>query len=92
LGQFDAELGDDDVHTSFASRIPQQGRNASNSVELNISTRTRYIYDLLLLAITNQIEKGVDNVDVADQVCFDLCTVNFYCCRSSASRRIIRSH
>ena len=85
MGQFSAELGGDDVHASLADRISQQGRKASDTSELNVSTLTGNEYDLLLFAVTNEIEEAVDDVDVADQVCFDLCAVNFcwYC--SSAS-------
>jgi hypothetical protein len=85
LGQFSAELGGGDVHASLADRISQHGRNACDAIELNISTRTGNEYDLLLFAVTNEIEKGVDDVDVADQVCFDLRAVSFCCYRSSAS-------
>ena len=85
MGQFSAELGGDDVHASLADRISQHGRNASDTIELNVSTLTGNKYDLLLFAVTNEIEEGVDDVDVADQVCFDLCAVNFCCYRSSAS-------
>ena len=85
LGQFSAELGCDDVHASLADRISQYGRNASDTIELNVSTLTGNEYDLLLFAVTNEIEEGVDDVDVADQVCFDLCAVNLYCYPSSAN-------
>jgi hypothetical protein len=77
LGQFSAELGGDDVHASLADRVSQHVRNASDTSELNVSTRTGNEYDLLLLAVTDEIEEGVDDVDIADQVCFDLCAVNF---------------
>ena len=85
MGQFNAELGGDDVHASLADRISQHVRNASNTSELNVSTRTGNEYDLLLFAVTNEIEEGVDDVDVADQVVFDLGAVNFYCYCSYAS-------
>jgi hypothetical protein len=85
LGQFSAELGGDDVHASLANRISQHGRNASDTSELNVSTLTGNEYDLLLFAVTNEIEEAVDDVDVADQVCFDLCAVNIYGYHSSAS-------
>jgi hypothetical protein len=85
LGQFNAELGHDNVHASLADGISQQRRNASDTIELNVSTLAGNEYDLLLFAVTNEIEEGVDDVDVADQVCFDLRTVNFCCCGSSAS-------
>jgi hypothetical protein len=85
LGQFSAELGGDDVHASLADRISQQGRNASDTIELNVSTLTGNEYDLLLFAVTNEIEEGVDDIDVAEQVVFDLSAVNFCCYRSCAS-------
>ena len=85
MGQFSAELGGDDVHASLADRISQQGRNASDTIELNVSTLTGNEYDLLLFAVTNEIDEGIDDVDVAEQVVFDLGAVNFCCYRSSAS-------
>lgn len=66
MGQFSAEFGGDDVHASLADRISQQGRNASGTIKLNVSTLTGNEYDLLLFAVTNKIEEGVDDVDVAD--------------------------
>jgi hypothetical protein len=85
LGQFSAELGGDDVHASLADRISHHGSKASDTSELDVATLAGNEYDLLLFAVTNEIEEGVDDVDVADQVCFDLCAVNFCCYRSSAS-------
>lgn len=91
MGQFNAELGGDDVHASLADRIPQQGRHASDTGELDVSTLAGNEHDLLVLAFTDEIQEGVDDVDVAEQVCFHLSLVNFCYC-SVVGSRIIHCH
>ena len=83
MGQFSAELGGDDVHASLCDRISKHVRHGGDTIELDVSTLTGNEHDLLLFAVTNEIQEGVDDVDVADQVCFDLCAVSFRCYRSS---------
>ena len=85
MGQLSTKLGSDDVHASFSDRVSQHGRKPSDTSELKVSTLTGNEYDLLLFAFTDEIEEGVDDINVADQVCFDLCAVNFCCYRSGAS-------
>jgi hypothetical protein len=72
LGQFSAELGHDDVHASLADRISHHGSKASDTSELDVATLAGNEYNLLLFAVTNETEEGVDDVDVADQVVFDV--------------------
>jgi len=76
LGQFNAELGGDHVHASLADRVSQEGSHASDTSELNVTTLTGNEYDLLFFAVTNKIEEGVDDIDVAEQVIFDLCAIS----------------
>jgi hypothetical protein len=92
LGQLYTELGGDDVHAGLANGISQQGSHASDTSELDVSTLTGNEHDLLLFAGTNEIEEAVDNVDVADQVCFNLCAVSFYgLSLSGTSYRVIHT-
>jgi hypothetical protein len=77
LGQFNAEFGGDDHHASFGRGISYQGRKATETSELDVSTLTRNAYDLLLFAMTNEVKEGVDNEYVTDHVCFDLFLVSF---------------
>lgn len=82
MGQFNAEFGGDHVHASLADRITQQGGHAGDTGELDVPTLAGNEHDLLVFAFTDEIEEGVDNVDVAEQVCFDLSVVNFCYCSS----------
>lgn len=92
MRQFSAELGGDDVHASLADGISHQGSKASDTSELHVSTLTGDEYDLLFFAVTDETKEAVDDVDVADQVCFNLCAVNICWYRLRASSRIIHSH
>ena len=74
--QFSGQLGDEHIHASLADGISHHGGNASDTSEFHVSTWTGDEDDLLLLAATDEIEEGVDDVDVAGQVCFDLCLQN----------------
>jgi hypothetical protein len=91
LSQFNAELCGDHVHSSLGDRISQQGRKTSDTSELDVATLTGNKYDLPLFAVTNEIDEGVDDVDITEQVVFDLRLVKF-CCYHSCVRRSIRSH
>ena len=78
-GQFNGVLGGEHIEASLADRVSQQGRKASDASKLNISTRTGNEGDLLLFAVTNEIEERVDDEDIADHICPDLCAVSWGC-------------
>ena len=81
LGQFHTKLGGDDSHASFGDRVPEHGGDASNTSKLKVSTRTGDEDDLSLFAVADEIQKAVDDVDVAEEVRLDLCVVSFCRCR-----------
>lgn len=76
LGQLSAELGDVHIHTSLANRISHHGWKASDTGELDVSSRTGKEYDLLLLPVANEVEERVDDVDAAEHVCYHLHAVS----------------
>lgn len=76
-GQFNAVFSHHHVHSGFGNGISHELRKTSDASELDISTLARNECNLLLCAFTNDVEEGVDNIDVADHIVFDLCLVSF---------------
>ena len=73
LAQFSGILGHDDHHARFGGRVAHDGRKAGEAGELDVCALAGDEDDFLLLALADEIEEGVDDEDVADYVCFDLC-------------------
>ena len=74
--QVGGKLGDDKVHASFGSSIPQDRGDASDAIEFDVATRAGDEYDLLFFPVTNETQETVDDIDVAGQVCLDLFPVS----------------
>jgi hypothetical protein len=66
------ELCHGHVHASLADRVTQQSGESGSASEVEISTLTRDEDHLLLCALTDEMEEGIYDVDVAEEIVLDL--------------------
>lgn len=87
MGQFSSIFGNDELHCSLAGRVTHNRREASDTSKLNGSTLAGNEDDLLLITAANEIEEGVDHVDVAYHNTFNLSSVSVPSSSSNAGER-----